>query len=76
MGHKPKTHSKWVMIDEELDVNISKDCCSVIFMYHEGTKKHLLLMGRTNTTVDESNYFVTLKYVLCGEPMYTVFCDL
>lgn len=33
-------------------------------------------MGRRNTTVDKENYFVTLKYVLYGEQMYTVFCEI
>lgn len=39
-------------------------------------KQNLLLMGRRNTTVDKENYFVTLKYVLYGEQMYTVFCEI
>lgn len=39
LGHKPKTHSKWIMINEELDVNISKTTFQWYLCTMKGQKK-------------------------------------
>lgn len=75
LGHKPKTHSKWIMINEELDVNISKTTFQWYLCTMKGQKKSTS-DGKNEHYSWWKNYFVTLKYVLCGEQTYTVFCEL